>query len=215
MKVASSLLAMLLFACGELAGASDLDRAREAIERIRNGSARDELIGSTRLNGFRFAQEVPMPDGRMLLIVSREDGGALILYSARGALLGLTETARILSIQLVHLNNDDTPELVTEQLVGRGTGVRDQDFVVYRVDAGRMVYIWRGEALVHRSPALDGSELTQRIGFVHCFEGMFGEEPKLVHVTVADARLVRREEYVMRSAPAGPTLVRKNTHPRR
>jgi hypothetical protein len=116
-----------------------------------------------------------------------------------------------LSIHLVDLNSDQIPELVTDELIGRGTGLRDQDFVVYRVDAGRVTSIWRGEALVHRSLALDGSELTQRIGFVHFFEGMFGEQPNLVHVTVADGRLVRREEYVVRSSPAGPTLVRKST----
>ncbi|HXG58217.1 MAG TPA: hypothetical protein VNL91_04270 [Thermoanaerobaculia bacterium] len=201
-------LAVLLISCESSdAAETDLQHARAVLERKRAGTATEDALGPLPLAAFKDAWEFRFGDGRTVLIVSTEYAGAILLYSSAGGLVTARRTGSALSVQSQDVNADGTPELLTEEVVGRGTGIRDHQFVLYSIGSAGIETAWHGEALTHR--AIGDAQASRRVGFVRIHQSMFNTPAGLDHFVLVDDKVVESHDYELLSNPKGLVRVRE------
>jgi len=122
------------------AQSTTIDAARKALTKG-EGS-----IGKIPLRGLRFHWDAEAGPYRVLVIAGNLEGGVAV-FDSSGKLTSSLATAEPLSVQLVDLDFDGTPELITDELVGRATGALHQMFHIYRLGgAGTVADVWKGES---------------------------------------------------------------------
>ena len=154
-----------------------LQRARQLLE-----TPTGSTIGPIALSGYSFHREVEIGKGLRAIVISRNLGGGLLVFGADGVLAEAEETEEITWIQLFDLDEDGVSEIVTEEIGGRGTGVLDKHFSVYRCTPQSIKRVWTGESYSRRSPKPERFEETN--GFLRFDASGGGMNARLMHLVV-------------------------------
>jgi hypothetical protein len=162
-----------------------LERARQLLER-RTASA----VGPVTLNGYNFHREVEIGNGLRVIVISRNLGGGLLVFDANGANVSAKQTKEITWVQLFDLDEDGVAEVVTEEIEGRGTGVLEKRFHIYRFAANGIESVWTGESYSRHAPTPEAIEETT--SFIRFDMSGAGRSARLTHL-VFDVAGRRRE----------------------
>src|ERR1700747_1803009 len=81
-----------------------------------------ESIGEISLKGFEFSREIETGGGLRVIIVSCNLGGGLLTFRADASLVSSAVTGEIVGVRLLNLRGNESSELLTEEVDGRGTG---------------------------------------------------------------------------------------------
>src|SRR5437879_5971806 len=126
MKANISLLLVILTICSVAKGQDSrrtatltLDRAREILS---HPSPR-EMLGTIDVQNLNYSREVEIGGGFRVIVLSKNMGGALILFSPQQLAEDSMATNEITWLQLFDLNDDGISELVTEEIEAQGTGI--------------------------------------------------------------------------------------------
>jgi len=157
MKCSLALLVLLLVACQ----AREVDEPRrtdhqeilEALENARRGDIEKARGGPIDVRGYNFHWQLEPGGGTKVVIVSRNLGGSLLVFSENGALLVERECDEVTSVQWVDLDADGEPEWITEEIDGRGTGLLVKVFKVYRHAGDGIQLLWTGLSYDRRMAA--------------------------------------------------------------
>ncbi len=110
------------------------------------------------LAGYSFHWVVEPGPELTVVAVSRNLGGSLVAFTRQGSLAGIAETDEIVALQLCDLDEDRVAEIITEETVGRGTGILTRALRVYRLIAGKPVKIWETLSLKRLTVRAEGSK---------------------------------------------------------
>ena len=138
---------------------SALDRARAALTARLSGGDVSELEGGISLSGFNSYREVDLGNGVRVLSVSSNESG-LLAFKPDGSLMGVKHIDPAVSVQIVDLDEDGTAELITEEVMGSGTGVLMKAYRIYAVQGG-IQRLWEGESYFHGKEPRDGRFVEQ------------------------------------------------------
>jgi hypothetical protein len=157
-----------------------LDQLRRALQNLRA----DQPKGGPPpidLAGYSFHWELRLGDTGTLVVISRNLGGYVLTFAPQGALKGLQATDEIVSMQLCELDDDGVPELITDEIVGRGTGILSREFRVYRVSATPIRRLWNAPSFEYLEQSRPGEKAyfsTVR-AFLRCDPSGGGDRPQL------------------------------------
>ena len=155
-----------------------LERARDVLARRRS----DGVIGNIPLAGFNFDREMEIGDGLHVIVISCNLEGGLAVFRRDGTALATQRTKEITAVQLVDLDEDGVSEVVTEEIDGRGTGVLEKTFRVYRIDGSGVQELWSGESYVRHAP--DEQHVEETVGFIRFDASGAGKNARLTHVLI-------------------------------
>ena len=145
--------------------AVSLGQARELL-RARLANRKTEPIGPVSLAGFNWARELQVSPTRVVLAISCNLGGGMILFDERGRELAFRRTYEIRpSITVTDIDGSGTLAVVTEERDGVGTGFQEWYYRIYLLAADRITPVWHGESYFAYSNALSGDQPTERLGF--------------------------------------------------
>jgi hypothetical protein len=108
--------------------------------------------------------------------------GGLAAFRSDGSALATRPTREITWVQLFDIDEDGISEVVTEEVDGRGTGVLQKTFRVYRVNAEEIREMWSGESLTRHAP--DERHIEQSVGFLRFDGGGAGRNARLTHLLI-------------------------------
>lgn len=144
--------------------ATDRVSAERTLEsRAAGGPAAPASLFGVSLAGYNFHREILVGSRIRVIAVSKNLGGALLVFDAEGKLRDTCKTDEILAIQLVDLDHDGIDEIVTEEVWNRATGPFNTGFVVYRVVPAPCRSVWHGEAFLDMQGP---GELERRAGYL-------------------------------------------------
>jgi hypothetical protein len=95
-------------------------------------------------------------------------------------------THEIISAQIIDLDDDGVDERVTDEVDGRGTGVLERTFRIYRSSSSGVDQIWQGASYLRQAP--NEVHFTEKLGLVHFDRSGAGEPARLVHAILQDGR---------------------------
>lgn len=190
MKRGTTLLLILVaFGCDRFVGeasvkaatttaakATALDRARDVLAHRTPGAA----IGSIQLVGYNFDREMDIGGGLRVIAISCNLTGGIAVFRTDGTAVATLPTKEITSVQLIDLDEDGVSEVVTEEIDGRGTGVLEKTFRVYRIDGSGVREVWSGESYVRHAP--DEHHIEETMGFIRFDESGAGRKARLTHL---------------------------------
>lgn len=137
-------------------------------------------LGPIGLAGFNWAQELILDGGWVVMAVSCNLGGGLLVFDSSAKLAGSWRTSEINSIQMFDFDEDGTQEIVAEQKDSVGTGLATWNWHLYRVNERGLTHLWAG--LSYALEAI-GHPPTERQGFIRFVPSGWGDPaPKIVHV---------------------------------
>ena len=168
-----------------------VERARQLLE---NRSA--PAVGPIALNGYNFHREVEIGGGVRVIAISRNLAGGLLVFAANGANIATKDTKEITWLQLFDFDEDGVAEIVTEEIHGRGTGVLEKSFHLYRVAGSQIVSLWQGESYTRHAPTPD--LIREREGFIRFDRSGSGTNARLIHVVVAPDKTLQRSVFEWR-----------------
>jgi len=140
------------------------------------------------LAGYSFHWEIRIGEAIHIIAISRNLGGALFSFSANGSLLARREIQEVTSLQLFDFDEDGRPEIILDEIDGRGTGIVLRNFHIYRVTRRSIDHLWKG-ASYHRRilpPTVEGSRPVIDVlrGAIRCEpSGGGAKEARLLHFT--------------------------------
>jgi hypothetical protein len=115
-----------------------LDVARDSLRQGRG------TIGPLSLASVQAHWDVAIGSTRLLVLAGNLDG-AIIVFDESGKCLGVTSVHEPISLELADLDFDGRPEVITDELTGRGTGVLERLFNIYQVETkGTINRVWSG-----------------------------------------------------------------------
>jgi hypothetical protein len=155
-----------------------LDRARAALNRRGSG----EAVGDISLAGYSFSRELEIGEGLHVIVISSNLAGGLAVFRGDGSAVVTQPTREITWVQLFDLDEDGVSEIVTEEIDGRGTGVLEKTFRVYRVTANQVVEIWSGQSFRRHAP--DENRMVETSAFLRFDRSGAGRNGRLTHLTV-------------------------------
>lgn len=155
-----------------------LDRARDVLALRAPGAA----IGNIQLAGYNFHREMDLGGGLRMIAISCNLGGGLAVFRSDGSAVTTQPTKEITTVQLIDLDEDGVSEVLTEEIDGRGTGVLDKTFRVYRIVGNGVREVWSGESYIRRAP--DEHHIEETIGFVRFDGSGAGRNARLTHLVI-------------------------------
>lgn len=153
-------------------------------------------VGDIDLRGYNFHQEFSLGQSGTGIAISCQGGGGFALFAKDGTLISTARTEEIGWVQLVDLDEDGTPEILTEETTQYGTGILVKEFVLYRVTQRKLTPAWRAESLYSSAqwkPGQAASGITERRSFVR-FDSLDGV-PLLRYLRVAQDGSKRETTY--------------------
>lgn len=126
------------------------------------------MLGTISLQGLSYFRDLDLGGGFRVIVVSKDRSGGVALFSPSGLLQDSIGTDEITWIQLFDLNGDGVSELVTEEVEGRGTGVLDKNYKLYRVNSTGIKKLWERRSYSRESLWTSGPAI-QNIKEVKCF----------------------------------------------
>jgi len=163
-------------------GTLTLPKARSILAARVEGSK----LGTIPLDGYSFHRVIEIGGGITVLVVSCNLGGGIATFKADGANIVTRPTHEIVSTQIVDLDEDGVDELVTDEIDGRGTGVLERTFRIYRSTPSGVDQIWQGESYSRR--AADEVHLTEKLGLLHFDHSGAGRPARMVHAIIENGR---------------------------
>jgi hypothetical protein len=117
-----------------------------------------------------------------VIVISSNLAGGLAVFRSDGSAVVTQPTREITWVQLFDLDEDGVSEVVTEEIDGRGTGVLEKTFRVYRVTANQVVEIWSGQSFRRHAP--DESRIEETSAFLRFDRSGAGRNARLTHLIV-------------------------------
>jgi hypothetical protein len=124
----------------------------EEARRVLVASSGKDALATIPLAEFESYREIDIGGNRRVLAISCSHSGGLIAFDSDGKAIASTQTGKITSIQVFDFAEDGNSEIVTDEVVGWGTGVLDKSFSMYRVMSGEIRKIWTGESFSRSAP---------------------------------------------------------------
>jgi len=145
--LASRIVVFVVFVLAVLGTPARLAAQASTIEAARHALEKGEgTIGKIPLRGVRFHWDAAAGRYRVLVIAGNLEGG-IAVFDSNGKMVSSLPSAEPLSVQLVDLDFDGTAEIITDEVVGRGTGALHQAFHIYRLGAtGTVADVWKGDS---------------------------------------------------------------------
>lgn len=131
-----------------------LDEALALLQRRGEGES-VEAVGPVQLAGFNFSRTVRIGPHAIAIIISTMWDSGVLLFGPGGAPVGSLKTDEVLRLWATDLDRDGTLELLTEERLIRGTGIRLCEFRLYSV-VGHPHRLWSAESSHFRVAAWTG-----------------------------------------------------------
>ena len=154
-----------------------LERARQLLEARTAPS-----VGRIALNGYNFHREVDVGQGVRVIVISRNLGGGLLVFVANGANVATEETNEITSLQIFDLDEDGVAEIATEEIEGRGTGILEKRFHIYRIMPKHIETLWVGES--YSRHARTPEKIEETTGFLRFDGSGAGRKARITHLVL-------------------------------
>ena len=127
-----------------------------------------KTLGTISLQGLDYSREIEMGQGFRVIVLSRHMGGGLLAFSPEGSLENSIATDEITWFQLIDLSNDQASQLVTEEVIGRGTGITVKEFRLYAIDKVGIRLVWN--RLSYRAESLwNAGSSAHQVKETQCF----------------------------------------------
>lgn len=101
---------------------------------------------------FESYREIDIGANRRVLGISCSHAGGLIAFDSAGKAFASIPTGRIDSFLIFDFAEDGNSVIVTDEVIGWGTGMLDKSFLMYRVTADEISKIWTGESFFRSAP---------------------------------------------------------------
>ena len=168
-----------------------LEEARSLLDSQRPTGA---LIGQLTLQGCNAHWELRVGSQLTILAVACREGGGLAIFPADGRLSSTHVTGELVTAQLIDIDEDGTPELLTDEVSGSGTGLMMRDYHLYQLAGASINDLWHGLSVSRetRWTAAGGTtQSSEETGFVR-FEPSGGGSPaRLVHMVTKPGKAGR------------------------
>ena len=125
-----------------------IDEARRALVE----PASKDVLAGVPLAEFESYREIDIGGNRRVLAIYCSHSGGLIAFGSDGKALASRPTGAITSFQVIDLAEDGNSMIVTDEVVGWGTGVLLKSFLLYRVTTNEIRRIWTGESFFVSAP---------------------------------------------------------------
>ena len=165
-------LAMLMLLASVYAVAQLKVGSISSLEQLRAALKAGESIkvGTTQINSVRFANELRIAHDRTMAVLTGQSTGALALFKPDGRLTAVIETGRLVSYQFAELGRDGTEGILTDEILGIGTGVVIRRFKLYSpADNQEIKVLWQAPSYVLKAPWSNGEpspEVSEEYGYV-------------------------------------------------
>lgn len=174
-----------------------IDQARQILDR----GTPSATLGAITLEGLNYSREIGLGQGLRVIVLSKNTGGGLLLFSPSGVLQNSIATGEITWIQLFDLNDDGISEVVTEEVEGRGTGILVKNFKLYTVADGRIEQIWK-HLSYRRESSWNPASPQQNVNEMQCFlrfdAAGGGSASRMTYLEpLKNGAQFRKSEYVM------------------
>jgi hypothetical protein len=168
----------------------------EAAQRIL-ANRTESTVGSISLDGYSFHRVVELGRGLRIVVISRNLGGGLLLFDSTGAHIATKATNEIRWLQLFDIDEDGLSELMTEEIDGRGTGILETSYCLYRFAPERVEPLWHGESYSRLAPTPGLVE--EHLGFIRFDPSASGRHARLTHVIIGPTGLRSEITYEWRN----------------
>ena len=85
-----------------------------------------------------------------VLIFATSLEGGIVVFDQNDRAVAFKQTAEPISVQLVDLDFDKRPEIITDELAGRGTGLLHRVYHIYQLASdGRILDLWKGDSVFY------------------------------------------------------------------
>jgi hypothetical protein len=107
-------------------------------------------------------------------------------FASDEAAVATHRTREITWVQLVDLDEDGVSELLTEEIDGRGTGVLEKTFRLYRATDRNVTTVWSGQSMRRHAP--DENHIEETIAFLRFDPSSAGKNARLTHLVIEASR---------------------------
>jgi hypothetical protein len=159
-----------------------------------------DRLGGILLDGYNFSREITAGKTGTVLVISTNSGGGILLFRPDQSYAASKAVGEPTSIQVFDLDDDGLPELVLDEINGRGTGVLNENYHLYGLQTSNIRELWSGESFVLEWP--DSSRVPEKrnIGFLNFRPSAFGEPSRMVHFAFDEVTgKESRRTYTLRS----------------
>jgi hypothetical protein len=111
-----------------------------------------EVLMGVPLAEFESYREIDIGGNRRVLAISCSHSGGLIAFGSDGKAFASVPTGAIASFQIFDLAEDGNSMIVTDEVVGWGTGLLQKSFLMYRVTTNEIYKVWTGESFFRSAP---------------------------------------------------------------
>jgi hypothetical protein len=87
-----------------------------------------ERIGGILLDGYNFSREISAGKAGTVLVISTNGGGGILLFRPDESYAATKAVSQPTSIQVFDLDDDGVPEVVLDEVNGRGTGLLNENY---------------------------------------------------------------------------------------
>jgi len=148
------------------------------------------------ISGYSYHWRVDPGGGRIVVVMSCNLNGYLLLFSHDGLLVSTVATGEIASIQVCDLDQDGVGEVILDEVKGRGTGLLMREFHLYRLSRTGVEDLWHGTSfsrMFHDEGADKSYSSYERGSLRYSPGGSDGPRAHLVHRVSSDDGKGRRK----------------------
>lgn len=109
-------------------------------------------LGNIDLTAVNYFREIELGKGIRAIVVSTNYGGGIAVFSPNGLMESSLATGEAESIQVFDLNGGDVSQILTDEVIGKGTGFVERDFNLYALSGYSIKKVWAGLSYKMEAP---------------------------------------------------------------
>lgn len=189
-----AVLAAFTFFTPQAAGQTPAITTEEARRMLETHSAGKKL-GNIDLTAVDYFREIELGKGNRAIVVSANYGGGIAIFSPTRLMESSIATGEVESIRIFDLNGSGVSQILTDEVVGRGTGILIKNFNLYALDGNEIKRVWQG-----LSYKREGEQAPWQLGQP---KGKVHEVQNFIRFDVAGAGYPSRMTYLTSTGVAG------------